>query len=238
MTVKKVACPCCGHLTLEERGAFDICSVCFWEDDGQDDVDAHISRGGPNRGSLWQARTNFLLFGACEEVALKHVRSAREDEPAVRRWFLLDGRAVELIPSTDISPWNLLHDGSIEQADRRGERLSLTIDICYLREMFREPGSFFTLELLGVSEFIYTPYDEAVVTKVDEIVAADIEILSADGSGGIVEVCARGFRDNGGTIRLGYSALAIRFDTGESLALAALEQAAGQYWEQFANQKK
>jgi len=27
------SCPCCGYLTLPERGAYDICPVCFWEDD-------------------------------------------------------------------------------------------------------------------------------------------------------------------------------------------------------------
>src|SRR5690606_15709062 len=45
------ACPCCGHPTLGERAGFEICPVCFWEDDGQDDVDAHVERGGPNRGT-------------------------------------------------------------------------------------------------------------------------------------------------------------------------------------------
>ncbi|MFF1770133.1 CPCC family cysteine-rich protein [Streptomyces sp. NPDC058249] len=29
-------CPCCGFLTLDERGSYEICPVCFWEDDGQD----------------------------------------------------------------------------------------------------------------------------------------------------------------------------------------------------------
>ncbi|MFI8189745.1 CPCC family cysteine-rich protein [Streptomyces sp. NPDC085946] len=29
-------CPCCGFLALGERSTFEICSVCFWEDDGQD----------------------------------------------------------------------------------------------------------------------------------------------------------------------------------------------------------
>ncbi|TNL01225.1 hypothetical protein CYD30_28230 [Kosakonia cowanii] len=28
-------CPCCGYLTLTERGAYDICPVCHWEDDGK-----------------------------------------------------------------------------------------------------------------------------------------------------------------------------------------------------------
>jgi hypothetical protein len=41
-------CPCCGHLTLPERGGYDICRKCGWEDDGQDDHDSHVVRGGPN----------------------------------------------------------------------------------------------------------------------------------------------------------------------------------------------
>ena len=74
-------CPCCGYKTLDERGGFDICSVCFWEDDGQDDHDADIVRGGPNGAlSLSQARANFQSFGACEERHLKNVRKPLPEE--------------------------------------------------------------------------------------------------------------------------------------------------------------
>jgi hypothetical protein len=41
-------CPCYDCLTLDERGGYEICPVCFWEDDGQDDHDADVVRGGPN----------------------------------------------------------------------------------------------------------------------------------------------------------------------------------------------
>jgi hypothetical protein len=58
-------CPCCGRRTLPERGGYDICGVCGWEDDGQDDYDADLARGGPNGNlSLTQARQAFR-----EEVA-------------------------------------------------------------------------------------------------------------------------------------------------------------------------
>jgi hypothetical protein len=68
------ACPCCGYLTLSERGAHEICGVCFWEDDGQaanpDDV-----RDGPNgRLSLTRAQENYRAFGACERRYLVNVR--------------------------------------------------------------------------------------------------------------------------------------------------------------------
>ena len=55
-----VRCPCCGYLTLHERGAYEICRLCWWEDDGQDDPHAEEVRGGPNGDvSLADARRNF-----------------------------------------------------------------------------------------------------------------------------------------------------------------------------------
>jgi hypothetical protein len=74
-------CPCCGCRTLDERGGFDICPVCFWEDDGQDDADAATVRGGPNGGlSLTQARENYGAFGACDQRFVHAVRKARAEE--------------------------------------------------------------------------------------------------------------------------------------------------------------
>ena len=77
----KYACPCCRHLTLTERGGFEICPVCFWEDDGQDDADADYARGGPNGNlSLTQARRYFLECGASHTKWVKNVRPPREEE--------------------------------------------------------------------------------------------------------------------------------------------------------------
>ncbi|WP_142215115.1 CPCC family cysteine-rich protein [Streptomyces sp. SLBN-118] len=68
-------CPCCGYITLAERGAFEICEVCYWEDDGQDEHDADEVRGGPNHDlSLRQARQNFEAIGACNEYCCPFVR--------------------------------------------------------------------------------------------------------------------------------------------------------------------
>ncbi|WP_046216663.1 CPCC family cysteine-rich protein [Paenibacillus wulumuqiensis] len=53
-------CPCCGYPTLEERQSWEICCLCDWEDDGQDDPYADQVWGGPNQDySLTQARQNF-----------------------------------------------------------------------------------------------------------------------------------------------------------------------------------
>jgi hypothetical protein len=75
------ACPCCGFLTLHERGAYDICPVCFWEDDGQDDSDADDVRGGPNGSlSLSAARASYQLIGACDPRFSANVRRPRPGE--------------------------------------------------------------------------------------------------------------------------------------------------------------
>lgn len=63
-------CPCCDFRTLESRGAYLICSVCYWEDEG--DIPAHW-KGGANRVSLSEARRNFIQFGACERSAVSRV---------------------------------------------------------------------------------------------------------------------------------------------------------------------
>lgn len=53
-------CPCCGYLTLDEQGRHDICWLCNWQDDGQNDLDADRVKGGPNADySLTEARHNF-----------------------------------------------------------------------------------------------------------------------------------------------------------------------------------
>ena len=56
-------CPCCGYPTLGERAHYEICDLCSWEDDGQDNPEADEVWGGPNYHlSLSQARQNFELY--------------------------------------------------------------------------------------------------------------------------------------------------------------------------------
>lgn len=58
------SCPCCGYNTIGERGNYDICKVCWWEDDGQDNMHSEKVMGGPNYGiSLVMGRYNFLVYG-------------------------------------------------------------------------------------------------------------------------------------------------------------------------------
>jgi len=74
-------CPCCNYKTLCGRAGYEICPVCYWEDDGQDEHDADMVRGGPNGElSLRQARANFQRFGAIEERFCKSVRRPTQEE--------------------------------------------------------------------------------------------------------------------------------------------------------------
>lgn len=56
-------CPCCGYPTLTSSGDFEICFLCRWEDDGQNDFEADLVAGGPNKDySLSEARKNFQKY--------------------------------------------------------------------------------------------------------------------------------------------------------------------------------
>jgi hypothetical protein len=81
MSLSSFACPCCGNCTLSGRAGYEICPVCFWEDDGQDNDDADVVRGGPNRDlSLTAARENFKRIGAADPRDLANVRPPTEEE--------------------------------------------------------------------------------------------------------------------------------------------------------------
>lgn len=66
-------CPCCGYLTLDERGNYEICPVCYWEDDGGDGT-------GPNHMTLEEARENFQRLGAVREDFVRLVRPPLPEE--------------------------------------------------------------------------------------------------------------------------------------------------------------
>jgi hypothetical protein len=79
-------CPCCLYPTLPMRGGFEVCPVCYWEDDGQDSHDADRVRGGPNEAfSLTQARANFAAFGVYDAVRQSKVRAPTAQEKKQRR---------------------------------------------------------------------------------------------------------------------------------------------------------
>jgi rubredoxin len=77
----KYRCPCCGYLTLDEKppGTYQVCPVCFWEDDS---VQYHEPdyEGGANKVSLNKARNNYHSFGAIDQKSKGHTRRPLDSE--------------------------------------------------------------------------------------------------------------------------------------------------------------
>ncbi len=60
-------------------GTFNICPVCWWEDDNVQAADPDY-QGGANGLSLRDARSNFQEFGASCRERIGHVRAPLESE--------------------------------------------------------------------------------------------------------------------------------------------------------------
>jgi len=86
------SCPCCGRRTLSSRDEYEICRVCWWEDDGQDNADASEVFGGPNGNvSLTLGRVNFLRHGLSDPQRLDLVPLAEAPEKyEIGRTFQID----------------------------------------------------------------------------------------------------------------------------------------------------
>lgn len=82
-------CPCCGHHTLTGRGDYDLCPVCFWEDD-PDQLRWPDSADGVNGKSLIESQQTYLRLGAMDEVFVSKVRPARSSEPIDDGWRPVD----------------------------------------------------------------------------------------------------------------------------------------------------
>ena len=58
--MNKFKCPCCENYTLEEEppGTYEICRICYWEDDGVQYNNPDY-KGGANEMSLNEAKKLF-----------------------------------------------------------------------------------------------------------------------------------------------------------------------------------
>lgn len=80
----KYPCACCGHYTLDNNDykSYDICPVCFWEDDPiQNQMED--TTGCANSISLKEAKKNYILFGAIKKTYLNLVRKPFESELSI-----------------------------------------------------------------------------------------------------------------------------------------------------------
>ena len=60
-------------------GSYELCPVCWWEDDGVQYDDPYY-RGGANTPSLNEARETFRLTGTSDPRFLDKVRAPRPEE--------------------------------------------------------------------------------------------------------------------------------------------------------------
>jgi len=100
----RATCPCCGYPTINGRGAYDICPLCGWEDDGQDDA-GHGPSGaprpdvvveGPNHGySLTEARENFAEYVTMYRPTDRDFERERAQTDVKRRVAAAYDRAVD-----------------------------------------------------------------------------------------------------------------------------------------------
>ena len=68
-------CKCCGYKTLNSQGEYEICPICFWEDDPyifEEDWD------NANHMSLKDGQLNYIKYGSCEERLITFVRKPTE----------------------------------------------------------------------------------------------------------------------------------------------------------------
>lgn len=80
-TQTRYRCPCCGYRTLGAPAALDLCPVCWWEDDGQEDADADEVRLTVNGElSLAEARVHYVECGAAHPRFLRYVRRPASSE--------------------------------------------------------------------------------------------------------------------------------------------------------------
>ncbi|MBM0123639.1 CPCC family cysteine-rich protein [Pimelobacter simplex] len=77
-------CPCCGYQTLPDRGAYDLCPVCWWEDD--DAANDSASLDGPNGKTLAEGQRLYQRYGSSDLNGLRQVRQHAPGEPRDPNW--------------------------------------------------------------------------------------------------------------------------------------------------------
>lgn len=81
--VERWPCPCCGFRTLDQADAYELCAVCFWEDDPHQSRHPH-SVDGANGVSLVEGQRSYLRIGAMAPEFVAKVRASTKDETGGR----------------------------------------------------------------------------------------------------------------------------------------------------------
>lgn len=90
-------CPCCGYKTFDEApGSYDICPICFWEDDP---VQLRFPQIGGANINLIDAQNNFEKYGAIEKRFVANVRKSNDSDIKDPLWRKFDFDKDRLNPS-------------------------------------------------------------------------------------------------------------------------------------------
>lgn len=78
-------CPVCGYDTIPNIGKYNLCDICYWEDDSiqRDNPDSDV---GANNTSLTQARKTYREVGACESRLTGYTRKPTASDERDSEW--------------------------------------------------------------------------------------------------------------------------------------------------------
>lgn len=89
MNNKKYPCPCCGYLVFNEApGSFDICPICYWEDEALQL--RYPNEIGANRLTLIESQINFEALGYGDLQNKKLVRKINKHDEKDKKWRKID----------------------------------------------------------------------------------------------------------------------------------------------------
>lgn len=89
-------CPCCGYRTLPGRGDYDLCPVCWWEDEGVEPWEF----SGPNGQTLAHAQHEYLSDERPYRQREGKVRAPRKKEARDPNWQPIE-RTLEMVARAD-----------------------------------------------------------------------------------------------------------------------------------------
>ncbi|GAB2812277.1 CPCC family cysteine-rich protein [Ferruginibacter profundus] len=80
-------CPCCGYKTLKEKppGTFEICRVCWWEDDNLQFDNPDSTEGANNGMSLREWQKDFYEVEENKKLIFKNLAPVPEN-----KWYDFD----------------------------------------------------------------------------------------------------------------------------------------------------
>jgi hypothetical protein len=105
LTTHRYPCPCCGYRVHEAPGEYEICPICYWEDDP---VQLRWPQypGGANHETLIEAQRNFRTIGASEERVAHLTRDPVDGETVDPGFRPVDPDVDDLeSPDGEPAPW-------------------------------------------------------------------------------------------------------------------------------------